>query len=55
MAFLAADVAFVIANAFKFTDGGWLPFLIGTVVFALMGTWYAGRRQLRASAWWAIS
>jgi KUP system potassium uptake protein len=44
--FLIADVAFVIANAFKFVDGGWLPFLIGTVVFILMSTWYAGRRLL---------
>jgi KUP system potassium uptake protein len=44
--FLIADVSFVIANAFKFLDGGWLPLIIGAVVFMLMSTWYAGRRVL---------
>ena len=44
--FLVADIAFVVANAFKFVDGGWLPLLIGAVVFTLMSTWYAGRRLL---------
>jgi KUP system potassium uptake protein len=42
--FLVVDVAFVIANAFKFVDGGWLPLVIGTVVFILMSTWYLGRQ-----------
>ena len=44
--FLAADLAFAAANAFKFLDGGWLPVVLGTVVFATMWTWYAGRRLL---------
>jgi KUP system potassium uptake protein len=44
--FLVADIAFVVANAFKFVDGGWLPLVIGTGVFTLMSTWYAGRRLL---------
>jgi KUP system potassium uptake protein len=44
--FFIADFSFVIANTFKFIDGGWLPLLIGTVVFLLMSTWQAGRRML---------
>jgi KUP system potassium uptake protein len=44
--FLIADVSFVIANAFKFVDGGWLPLVIGAVVFVTMSTWYTGRRWL---------
>jgi KUP system potassium uptake protein len=44
--FLVADLSFVAANTFKFKDGGWLPLVIGTAVFALMSTWYTGRRML---------
>jgi KUP system potassium uptake protein len=44
--FLVADIAFVAANAFKFLDGGWLPMIIGAIVFATMWTWYIGRRLL---------
>jgi KUP system potassium uptake protein len=44
--FLIADLAFVAANAFKFVDGGWLPLVIGAVVFVTMSTWYTGRRML---------
>jgi len=44
--FLVADVSFVVANAFKFPDGGWLPVVIGAIVFATMWTWYVGRRLL---------
>jgi KUP system potassium uptake protein len=44
--FLVADLAFVAANAFKFVDGGWLPLVIGAVVFVTMSTWYTGRRML---------
>ncbi len=47
--FLIADVSFVAANAFKFLDGGWLPIVIGAVVFATMWTWYTGRRRLMRS------
>jgi KUP system potassium uptake protein len=46
--FLIADIAFVVANAFKFLDGGWLPLLIGAFVYLLMSTWQAGRYMLAA-------
>ncbi|MEP6492034.1 MAG: KUP/HAK/KT family potassium transporter [bacterium] len=45
-AFLVADASFVVANAFKFADGGWLPLVIGAVVFVVMSTWLAGRQLL---------
>src|SRR5262249_34929312 len=44
--FLIADLAFVAANAFKFLDGGWLPLVIGAIVFLVMTTWYVGRGML---------
>jgi KUP system potassium uptake protein len=44
--FLIADLSFVAANTFKFVDGGWLPLVIGAVVFVTMSTWYTGRRML---------
>src|SRR5215467_9587357 len=34
--FLVADIAFVAANVFKFMDGGWLPVVIGAIVFVTM-------------------
>jgi KUP system potassium uptake protein len=45
--FLVADVSFVVANAFKFVDGGWLPVVIGTGAFATMWFWYVGTRLVR--------
>jgi KUP system potassium uptake protein len=47
--FLVADLAFVAANTFKFAAGGWLPLVLGAVVFILMSTWYTGRRLLSAA------
>ncbi len=46
--FLIADIAFVVANAFKFLDGGWLPLLIGAFVYLLMSTWQTGKHMLAA-------
>lgn len=52
--FLSFDVAFVVANALKFFDGGYLPFLVGVFFVLVMSTWRAGRGLLadllRASA-----
>jgi KUP system potassium uptake protein len=47
--FLLADLAFVGANALKFSEGGWLPVLLGAGVFLLMFSWRYGRTQLAAA------
>ncbi len=47
--FLVIDLAFVGANALKFAEGGWLPVLLGAVVFLLMLSWRYGRTQLEAA------
>jgi KUP system potassium uptake protein len=47
--FMIADLAFVVANAMKFADGGWLPFAIGTLTFLLTFAWFTGIRRLRES------
>jgi KUP system potassium uptake protein len=44
--FLTVDLAFVGANTLKFVDGGWLPLILGFIVFMLMSTWYLGRSLL---------
>jgi KUP system potassium uptake protein len=41
--FLAFDLSFLAANLTKFTHGGWVPLLIGVVVFTVMITWQRGR------------
>ena len=42
--FLAIDLSFFGANLLKVVHGGWLPLVIGTVIFTLMTTWKTGRR-----------
>jgi KUP system potassium uptake protein len=42
--FLIIDIAFFSSNALKILHGGWVPILIGLVIFTLMTTWYSGRR-----------
>ncbi len=42
VAFLAIDLGFLGANMFKIPDGGWLPVLIGAVLFTVMTTWRRG-------------
>jgi KUP system potassium uptake protein len=42
--FLFVDLAFFAANVLKIQHGGWLPLVIGTVLFTLMTTWKTGRR-----------
>ena len=42
--FLTVDVAFFGANALKIAHGGWLPLVIGAVLFTLMTTWKTGRQ-----------
>jgi len=43
---LVVDILLFGANIFKIHEGGWLPLLVGTVVFTLMMTWRRGRRLL---------
>ena len=46
--FLTIDLAFFGANALKITHGGWLPLLIGGLLFTLMTTWKRGREIVAA-------
>ena len=41
--FLVIDVTFFSANLLKVPDGGWVPLLIGAIIFILMLTWKNGR------------
>ena len=44
--FLAFDIPFLIANLFKFFDGGYVPMLIGAALIAGMLIWSRGRTAL---------
>ncbi|MBV8500276.1 MAG: KUP/HAK/KT family potassium transporter [Paucibacter sp.] len=47
--FLVVDCAFLVANATKFMDGGWLPLSIGILVCLVTVAWFTGQRVLRHS------
>jgi len=42
--FLAIDLSLFGANLLKIFQGGWLPLVIGALLFTLMTTWKTGRR-----------
>jgi KUP system potassium uptake protein len=44
--FLIIDFSFFVTNAAKVTHGGWVPLLIGAIIYLLMSTWAQGRRIL---------
>ncbi|MBL8806250.1 MAG: potassium transporter Kup [Rhodospirillales bacterium] len=44
--FLVVDAAFLSANLLKVASGGWIPLLVGALVFATMWTWRRGRAAL---------
>jgi KUP system potassium uptake protein len=44
--FLSFDVPFLLANLFKFFEGGYIPMLIGAALIARMLIWSHGRRSL---------
>jgi KUP system potassium uptake protein len=44
---LLVDVPFFVANLAKVVTGGWIPLLVGAVLFTLMTTWYRGRSLLQ--------
>lgn len=41
--FLALDLVFVASTSLKITSGGWVPILIGAVLFTILMTWKDGR------------
>ena len=45
--FFAIDALYLAANLTKVPDGGWVPLLMGLVVFTLLTTWSRGRSLLR--------
>ena len=49
LAFVAADLAFVVANGAKILQGGWFPLVLGIVLFTMLRTWRHGRELLRAA------
>jgi KUP system potassium uptake protein len=52
--FMLVDLGFFIANLMKIADGGWVPLLLGVLIFLLMTTWHRGvaamRQRLQALA-----
>ncbi len=44
---LLVDLAFFVANLLKIGDGGWVPLLLGLVIFGIMMTWRAGTDAVR--------
>jgi KUP system potassium uptake protein len=45
--FGAVDVAYFAANVIKIPDGGWMPLVVGIVLFTLLTTWSRGRELMR--------
>ena len=45
--FATVEIAFFSSNALKVLHGGWLPLLIGAVLFYAMTTWNQGRDYIR--------
>jgi KUP system potassium uptake protein len=44
--FLVFDLAFLVANAVKIADGGWVPLVVAIAILLGMTTWKAGRAAL---------
>ncbi len=40
--FIAVDLVYFAANMMKVADGGWIPLLVGALIFTIMTTWRAG-------------
>ena len=47
--FLLVDSGFLGANLLKFMEGGWVPVLLGLIVFVVMTTWIKGRDLINRS------
>ncbi len=48
-AFIVVDVAYFGANLIKVPQGGWVPLVIGLIIFTLLTSWSRGRALMRAS------
>ena len=46
-AFMVVDAAFAAANLQKIAEGGYVPVLLATIVYAIMWIWHAGARAVR--------
>ncbi|WFP49413.1 potassium transporter Kup [Methylomonas sp. EFPC3] len=44
--FLIIDLLFLSSNSLKIPHGGWLPLVVGTVLFLVMTTWIKGKQLL---------
>lgn len=49
IAFITVDMAYLGANLLKVPSGGWVPLVIGLVIFTLLTSWSRGRALMRAS------
>jgi KUP system potassium uptake protein len=47
--FVVVDAAFFLANLLKIADGGWLPLVLGVLIFLIMVTWRSGSDAVRAA------
>ena len=45
--FFTVDMAYLGANLIKVPDGGWVPLMIGLLIFTLLTTWSRGRKLMR--------
>ena len=46
--FLLVDLGFFAANLLKLGEGGWIPLVLGAVLFLIMTTWHRGVGAVRA-------
>jgi len=44
--FFIVDIAYFGANLLKVPDGGWVPLVIGLIIFTLLTTWSRGRKLM---------
>ena len=44
--FVTIEAAFIAANLHKFSDGGWLPIVVGLALLAVMHTWKSGKTEI---------
>jgi KUP system potassium uptake protein len=49
LAFLSIDLAFFGANLLKIREGGWIPLLLGGLIYLVMRTWWRGINAIRRS------